>query len=113
MDTIKETYKGFKLQDVKNDITGYILPLAMSSTMVIDCNARMLENLFGQRLCTRALKEFRVLAALMRKELRALDKEWEWIADNHFNVKCKQLGFCPEKSKNCPMLKVIGGKEND
>lgn len=113
MDTIKETYKGLKLQDVKNDITGYILPLAMESTMILDCNARMLENLFGQRLCTRALTEFRQLANIIKREIKNLDKEWSWIAENHFKVKCQQLGFCPEKSKTCPMLKLIGGAEND
>lgn len=108
MDTIKQAYQGFKDTGAKNDLTGYILPLAMSTTIVLDCNARMLENLFGQRLCTRALEEFRFLASKMRKEIKGLDNEWAWIVDNHFNIKCKQLGFCPEKSKTCPIVKTLG-----
>lgn len=101
---IQEGYGKMKELGAKNDITGYMLPLALDSQMVWSGNARTLENLFNQRLCYRALKEFRDFAKQLKKQISELDEEWKWIADNFFVPKCvKQFGICFE-GKSCGMF---------
>lgn len=107
VETMKNISEGYgKLKDLgcKNDITGYILPLALESKMVWSGNARTLENLFNQRLCKRALKEFQDFAKELKKQISELDEEWKWIADNLYVPKCvKQLGICFE-NRGCGMF---------
>ena len=103
MGDIKEFYQMMKDNGIENDKTGYVLPLSMDTQIVISCNARMLENLFNQRLCYRALNEFRQLAKMMKKELSQLDDEWKWISDKLFVPKCVKEGICHENNKKCPL----------
>lgn len=103
MGDIREFYQLMKDNDIENDKTGYILPLCMDTQIVISTNARMLENLFNQRLCFRALDEFRQLAKMMKKELSQLDDEWKWISDKIFVPKCVKEGVCHENNKKCPL----------
>lgn len=105
METIEKSYHNMKQLGVNNDITGYMLPLAMESTMILDCNARMLENMFSQRECLRALEEFRILMNLMKKEIANLDYEWQWISDNFFKRKCEKANKCLENNNRCPLYK--------
>lgn len=104
MDNIKEQYSKMKDLGCNNDITGYMLPLGMETTIILQCNARMLSELMGNRLCSRALEEFRDLAALIKLKLSLLDEEWKEITDNLFTVKCKKYGYCPE-GKPCREFK--------
>lgn len=98
MQSIQESYKQLKELGTDNDITGYLVPLAAETTIILQCNARMLMELMGNRLCSRALLEFRDLAKLIKFKLSILDKEWKEIADNLFVVKCKKHGYCPERN---------------
>lgn len=103
MEDIRKFYKKMKDFGIENDKTGYVLPLSMETQIVIATNARMLENLFNQRLCYRALDEFRQLAKMMKKELSQLDDEWKWISDKLFVPKCVKEGVCHENNKKCPL----------
>lgn len=96
MYNINEGYKRLKELGCENDITGYVLPLAMESTCIVKMNARTLENLFNQRLCNRALKEFRELVHILKGAIIDLGEEWKEIALKYFVVKCDKLGYCPE-----------------
>ena len=103
MGVIRDFYKTMKDNGIENDRTGYILPLAMETTIVLSTNARMLENMFNQRLCYRALDEFRQLMRMLKKEIGQLDDQWKWISDKLFVPKCVKEGVCHENNKKCPL----------
>lgn len=105
MENIQESYKKLKDLGVENDKTGYILPLCMESTVVLDCNVRMLENMFNQRLCYRALNEYRELMQDLKKQLASINGEWKWISDKLFVAKCVKAGYCVENNKKCILFK--------
>lgn len=105
IDNIKRCYGLLKELDTPNDITGYILPLAMETTFIWKGNIRTLENMFNQRLCFRALKEYRVLMIEIKKQISSLDDEWKWISDNYFVSKCIKTGYCVENNKKCKLYK--------
>ena len=103
MENVKDFYKLMKDNGIENDKTGYVLPLAMDTTMILSCNARMLENMFNQRLCYRALDEFRQVMKLAKREISQLDEEWKWLSDKLYVPKCVKEGICHENNKKCPL----------
>lgn len=110
MHFIQENYKILKELDCENDITGYVLPLCMDTTIVMKANIRALQHLFNMRLCGRALKEFRDFMKELKQQLSQLDEEWKWISDTIFVPKCVALGYCDELSGSCgikPLKKNI------
>lgn len=91
-----------KLQDLdipKEDIAN-LLPLGMTSTVVLRTNLRMLIDMSKQRLCTRAYWEYREFMRLLIEELKEYDEDYIYICDNYLGPKCDFLGYCPE-SKSC------------
>lgn len=91
-----------KLQDLdipKEDIAN-LLPLGMTSTVVLRTNLRMLIDMSKQRLCTRAYWEYREFMHLLIEELKKYDEDYIYICDNYLGPKCDFLGYCPE-SKSC------------
>ena len=96
MNSIKEGYKKLKDLGIENDITGYILPLGMTSTFNLKINARALEHMANLRMCNRALLEFRQFMKELKQELSKLDEEWKWISDNLLVPKCTKYGYCDE-----------------
>ena len=105
MKNIRDSYRKLKELNLNNDITGYILPLAMETTIVWDGNIRTLENMFNQRLCYRALEEYRELMKELKSKISKLDDEWKWISDKLFVPKCVKAGYCIENNKNCTLYK--------
>jgi thymidylate synthase (FAD) len=83
--------EGMSKEDAAN-----LLPLGMTTKVVMKTNLRMIENLMGQRLCTRAYKEMREFAMLLSNKLYNVDSEWREIANNLFVPKCKKVGYCTE-----------------
>lgn len=96
MKNIQEAYGKLKELGYANDVTGYILPLSMDTTIVLKINARALEHLANMRMCNRALREFRDFMKLFKQEVSKLDEEWNWISENLMKAKCDKLGFCDE-----------------
>lgn len=91
-----------KLQDLdmpKEDIAN-LLPLGMTSTVVLRTNLRMLIDMSKQRLCTRAYWEYREFMHLLIEELKKYDEDYIYICNNYLGPKCDFLGYCPE-SKSC------------
>lgn len=82
---------GMSKEDAAN-----LLPLGMTTTVVLKTNLRMIENLMNQRLCTRAYKEMRQFALLLAEELSNVDSQWKSIVSNMFVPKCKKVGYCIE-----------------
>ena len=111
MMVISDFYKLMKEKGIENDITGYILPLAMETTFIWKGNIRTLENMFNQRLCYRALKEYRELMKLLKIKLSLLDSEWKWISNKLFVPKCVKENVCRENNKKCPLWERYKPKE--
>lgn len=86
---------GIPREDVAN-----LLPLGMTSTVVIRTNLRMLMDMSRQRMCTRAYWEFREFMSLLIDKLSNYDDQYEYICSNYFGPKCDFLGYCPE-NKSC------------
>lgn len=111
MGVIRDFYQLMKDKGIENDITGYILPLAMDTTFIWKGNIRTLENMFNQRLCYRALKEYRELMKLLKIKLSLLDGEWKWISNKLFVPKCVKQKVCYENNEKCPLWERYKPKE--
>lgn len=98
--TMQKITDNFKiLQDLgipKEDIAN-ILPLGMTSKMVIRTNLRNLIDMSRKRLCTRAYWEFRDFMKELMKTLSEYSEEWATIIEREFKPQCEVLGYCPEK----------------
>lgn len=105
MKAIRDSYIRLKNMGLDNDKTGYILPLSMETTFIWKGNLRTLENMFNQRLCLRALEEYRLLMIELKKKLANLDDEWKWIGNKLFVPKCIKDGYCIENKKDCILYK--------
>lgn len=100
---IKEITSGIeKLSDIgipKEDFAN-LLPMGYTTVIYDKRNLRNLIDMFHQRECTRAYKEYRALMAELKKQLSEYSDEWKWICENLFVPKCEYLGKCTEK-KSC------------
>ena len=77
-----------------------LLPLGMTTTIVLRTNLRNLIDMAHQRLCTRAYWEFRKLMRDIINALKEYSEEWAIIINKFFKPKCEVCGFCIEK-KSC------------
>ena len=105
MQNIIDSYKklldlGYDKEDVAN-----LLPLGMTSKMVLKINFRALLHLAEMRLCERAYAEIREMVLEIIKVLSEIDEEWAELM-TFMKPKCK---ICTEK-ENCPRLKTKGDK---
>lgn len=73
----------------------YFLFFGTSTNLVFTINARSLKNFFGERLCSRAQNEIRILANKM-KELLIKDNSLIFKENKFAEPKCVQTGFCYE-----------------
>lgn len=92
-DTCKELEeKGEKREDVAN-----LLPLGMTTKVVVRTNLRHLIEMSHQRLCNRAYWEFRQLMNDIMKALSEYSDQWNELCREYFKPKCEECGFCTEK----------------
>lgn len=105
MKRIRDSYRNLKNMGLENDKVGYILPLSMETTFIWKGNLRTLENMFNQRLCLRALEEYRLLMIELKRKMANLNEEWKWISNKLFVPKCIKDGYCVEKKKDCILYK--------
>lgn len=115
---IQATAKKLEELGVPREDSALVLPMAMTSTVVLRTNLRNLIDMSHQRMCSRAYWEFR---EFMQELIKALNEygaryewsmmdgsvnemvgvnEWEYITKNYFKPKCDVTGFCTEK-KSC------------
>ena len=107
MDNIKETYTALIGLGIKKEDVANILPLGMSTKIVLRINVRALIHMFELRSCTRAYIEYRQLMNEMKKQLSSLDQEWDTLCKNYFKTKCIKLGYCNERY-SCGMMPKKG-----
>ena len=82
---------------IHKEDSGMLLPLAMSTKVVLRTNLRNLIDMSHQRLCTRAYWEYRQLMRDLMKALSEYSDEWKLLVDNYFIPKCEVSGFCSER----------------
>lgn len=86
---------GIPKEDVAN-----ALPLGMTTKIVDKRNLRNLIDMSRQRMCTRALWEYREMFNDICKALSVYSDEWKWIVENLLHPKCEEYGYCTE-AKSC------------
>lgn len=100
MDNVVKSMQELEKYNIPREDIANLLPLGMTSTMMLRTNLRMLISMSRQRMCNRALWEFRDFMNLLCQELSKYDKQYEYIIKNYFGAKCEFLKYCPE-SKSC------------
>ena len=105
-ETIKNIKRGcLKLKGLgvpREDIAN-LLPLGMTTRVVDKRNLRNLIDMSHQRICNRALLEYRQLFADICNALSSYSEEWKTIVHDYFKPKCLYLGYCPE-TKSCGLM---------
>ena len=96
---------------VPKEDSANLLPLGMTTKIVVRTNLRNLIDMSHQRLCTRAYWEYRQLMRDIMKALKEYSEEWDYIVDNYFQPKCELSGYCIEK-KCCGRKKTQKEIEN-
>lgn len=86
-----------------------LLPLGMTTKVVLRTNLRNLIDMSRSRMCTRAYWEFRSMFGEISKALSEYSNEWDYIVKNCFKPTCEELGYCPE-NKSCGRKKSEGIK---
>ena len=89
---------------IAREDSSMLLPMCMSTKIVLRTNLRNLVDMSRQRMCSRAFWEFRQLFKDIVTALHLYSSEWRDLIDdpslNIFAPKCKITGYCPEK-KSC------------
>ena len=101
MQDILDAYDRLQKLGIKNEDASGILPLNMTTKVVVRTNLRNLIDMSHQRMCARAYWEYRELMNDIKATLAKYSKEWDTIVDKYFVPKCEVLGYCPENKKNC------------
>lgn len=82
---------GISKEDAAN-----LLPLGLHTKLAIKKNARNLSDMSAQRLCSRALKEYRDLMKDIINALSNYSEEWKELCEMVMKCKCDKVGWCEE-----------------
>ena len=103
MENIIAAYSKLKELGISNEDAAGILPLNMTTNVVVRTNLRNLIDMSHQRMCSRAYWEYRELMNDICDALSSYSAEWKEIVDKYFVPKCEYLGYCPE-SNSCERM---------
>ena len=95
--SIKLAYKRLVNLGIPKEDAANILPLGMSTTVSCHFNARTLMTMAEQRLCNRALLEYREFMRDFLNELSSYSEQWKELCDLVMKCKCDKAGWCEEK----------------
>lgn len=102
-----------KVYNIPREDIANILPLGMTTKIIVRTNLRNLSDMSHQRLCTRAYWEFRDLMQNIIDELAKYSDEWNDIVKLTYKDrpvafcrKCEYLGYCNE-GKSCGYYDVL------
>ena len=96
MTSIGNCYAKFLEYDIPKEDIANILPLGMTSKIVLRTNLRQLIDIMKVRQCTRAYWEIRELMKEIKLELSNYSEEWKELCNKYMPIKCDELGFCNE-----------------
>lgn len=97
MQDIVNAMQKLEALEIPREDCGMLLPLGMTSKVVLRTNLRNLIDMSHQRLCSRAFWEFRALMNDLKKALAEYSPEWKTLTEEFFIPKCEVSGFCSEK----------------
>ena len=97
MAQIVSALQALENEKIPREDCAMLLPLGMTSTIVLRTNLRNLVDMSHQRLCTRAYWEFRLLMKDMIQALSEWSEEWAYLTEHLFVPKCELTGYCIEK----------------
>lgn len=111
MAQISESIKKLEKMGVPKEDASLLLPLGMTTKVVVRTNLRNLIDMSHQRLCMRAYHEYRKLMCDIMATLDSYSPEWHALVSDIriFESKCEVNGVCPE-SKGCGRYKNYGGQ---
>lgn len=111
MDDIQNALSNLEALGMPKEDIANLLPLGMTTKVVLRTNLRNLIDMAHQRLCVRAYWEFRFLMQEILDALSAYSDEWEILIKDLkvFKPKCEVCGFCEEKNtcKRFPRKEVV------
>lgn len=81
---------------VSKEDAANLLPLGLHTKLAIKKNARNLSDMSAQRLCSRALKEYRDLMKDIINALSNYSEEWKELCEMIMKCKCDKVGWCEE-----------------
>lgn len=96
MTVIADNLRILDIMGIPREDSANLLPLGMTTKVVVKMNFRTLMTMSNQRMCTRAYWEFRELFDDIKKALCEYSVEWEELANTYFMPKCEVVGFCTE-----------------
>lgn len=96
MTNISGCYERFLEYGIPKEDIANILPLGMTSKIVLRTNLRQLIDIMKVRQCTRAYWEIRNLMKEIKLELSNYSEEWKELCDKYMPIKCDELDFCNE-----------------
>lgn len=111
MHSIAIHYDTLKKAGCDNDVAGYLLPLGMTTTIVIDINMRTLLSMAEQRMCKLALKEFQDLMKVIKRSVSEIDEEWLYLT-SMMKPKCAVQGQCFEK-RDCELKRILAKNKGE
>lgn len=97
MENISKAIQDLSAMNIPKEDSNMLLPLAMTTKVVVKTNLRALIHMFHKRTCTRAYWEFRKLMKDLYHALENYSSQWKEICKNYFKTQCDFYGFCPEK----------------
>lgn len=98
MFSVTENMKKLEALGAPREDIANLLPLGMTTKIVLRTNLRNLIDMSHQRECSRAYWEFRVLIKQMKEALSEYSEEWAEIIKREFKPKCELYGYCIEKN---------------
>lgn len=111
IEKINESLKALDDLNIPKEDSANLLPLGMSTKVVVRTNLRHLIDMAHQRLCTRAYWEFRILMNDIMKALSEYSSQWKLIIKEFFKPKCEVCGFCSERNSCGRRSKELDVKE--
>ena len=100
MESISGSLRKLDSLGIPREDCAMLLPLGMTSKVVLRTNLRNLIDMSHQRLCSRAYWEYRSMMNDICKALSEYSDEWAELVKEYFVPKCELTGFCIEK-KSC------------
>ncbi len=102
IDTITSALGKLDSLGIPREDSSMVLPMCMTTKIVLRTNLRNLVDMSRQRMCSRAWWEFRGLFKDILDALDAYSDEWHKLVSRDelgiFAPKCDVFGFCPEKN---------------
>lgn len=117
-----DTYEALVSNGVPKEDAANVLPLGMTTKMVLRTNLRNLIDMSHQRLCTRAYWEYRQLMRDIMNALKDYSAEWAELVEKYFIPKCEVCGYCeehntcgrmPSKEDFNDAIKYLRNREDD